>query len=101
VEKTALWGCKLNFLCFPVVFPILMKVGITYVHIMLLRIFELYKNQPKEECTFIVDLSEVNLRYLEIQARLMKPTIYNWLSYSVVHITSQFVKDGFSNALIQ
>jgi hypothetical protein len=78
-----------------------MKVGITYVHIMLLRIFELHKIQSKEECTFIIDLSEVNLRYLEIQARLIKPTVYNWLSCSVVHITSQFVKDGFPSALIQ
>jgi hypothetical protein len=77
-----------------------MKVGIAYIHVMLLRICELHNNQPREDCTFIVGLSEVNLRYLKIQARLVKPTVYNWLSCSVVHITTRFVKDVFSTALI-
>jgi len=45
-------------------------------------------------------LSEVNLRCLEIQAHLMKPTVYNWRSCFVVHITTQFVKDSFLTALI-
>jgi hypothetical protein len=67
---------------------------------MLLSICELHKNQPREDCTFIMGLSEVNLRCLEIQARLLKPKVYNWRSCFVVHITKQFVKDGFSTALI-
>lgn len=77
-----------------------MKVGIAYVHLMLLRICELHKNQPREDCTFSMGLSEVNLRCLEIQARMLKPTVYNWHLCSVVHITTRFVKDGFSTALI-
>lgn len=94
------WECKLICPCFPVVFPIWMKVGIAYVHIMLLRIFELHKNQPREDCTFIMGLGEVNLRCLEIQARPVKLTVYNWRSCSVVHITTRFVKDDFSTRLI-
>ena len=77
-----------------------MKVGIAYVRLILLKIYELHRNQPREDCTFIMGLSEVNLRCLEIKAHLLQPTVYNWLSCSVVHITARFVKDGFSTALI-
>lgn len=50
-----------------------MKFGIADVHVMLLRICGLHKNQPKEDCAFLMGLSEVNLRVcLEVTARLVK-----------------------------
>jgi len=49
-------GCKLICLCFPVVFPIGMKVGIAYVHIMLLRNCELHKKSAQGRLHFYYGL---------------------------------------------
>jgi hypothetical protein len=64
-----------------------MKFGIAavHIHVMLLRICDLHINQPREDCTKIMGLSDVALRVcLEIQACLVKPSCVNGIELAFI-----------------